>query len=110
LKPVPRIVTVIAPTGSGFGDTDVIFGPRLKMYALAKPTICLLTALVARTSTGFCPGTVVGAVYKPVEDIVPPLVTSDHVTALLDNPLTCAVKAIFLPTTTDGLVGETVTF
>jgi hypothetical protein len=108
LNPDPRIVTVTVPAVSGLGETDVIFGPRLRTFAYATATTCALTTLVARTLTGFCPGSVVGAVYTPIEDIVPPLVASDQVTSLLESPLTIATNGIFPPTTTAGLAGLTV--
>ncbi len=58
----PLIVTVIVPTESGFGDTEVMVGPDASMLTYVRPETFLLTALDATICTGFCPGRLAGAV------------------------------------------------
>jgi hypothetical protein len=60
-------------------------------------------------------GTAVGAVYKPLDEIVPqalpeqPLPLTLQVTLVLDVPLTVAVNCCVFPATTCALPGETLT-
>jgi hypothetical protein len=53
--------------------------------------------------------TVAGAVYKPLEETVPPPV-NDHVTAVLELPVTVAVNCCVPPPISVAVVGETDTF
>jgi hypothetical protein len=49
-------------------------------------------ALVARTVTVCCELTEPGAVYRPLAEMVPTFGVSDHVTAVLLEPVTVAVN------------------
>jgi hypothetical protein len=76
------------------GETDVIVGPCVSMYAYAIPVVVPSATLVATICTGFCDGGAAGAVYRPLDVIVPtvelpePRPATDQVTALLERPLT----------------------
>jgi hypothetical protein len=79
------------------------------------PLVVPSAALVAVICTGFCPGGVAGALYRPAEVIVPavelpPIAPpADQFTALLVRPLTWAVNWICPLTTMDGDEGAIVT-
>jgi hypothetical protein len=83
------IVTVYDPTGSGFGDTDVIGGPATRKYRYCDPTTDPTEALIC---TDPLPGIAFGDVYKPVCVIVPtvefpePAEPIDQVTAGCGSP------------------------
>jgi hypothetical protein len=70
----------------------------------------LLATLVAVT---VCMPACAGAVYSPIELIVPtvmfppPTPSTDHVTDALDNPSTVAVNCCVAPATTNATPGET---
>jgi fumarate reductase subunit D len=69
---------------------------------------------VAWIVTGFWAGGVAGAVYSPVAVIDPslglfvPIPVTDHVTAVLGNPVTAAENCWVNPTPTYGFAGVTV--
>jgi len=82
---------------------------------VARAGVWPLAEAIAVICTGFCPGSVVGAVYQPVDVIVPAEVLppttppADHVIVPLLRPLTLAVNCTELPATTEGKLGEIVT-
>jgi hypothetical protein len=79
------------------------------------PIVVPSAALVAVISTGFCSGGVAGAVYRPADVMIPAVALpptappADHVTTLLERPLTWAANWIFPLTTTEGDKGATMT-
>ena len=50
----------MVPTANGLGETAVIVGPLLSMYAYAIPYV--LPEAIAVICTGFCAGSLTGAV------------------------------------------------
>jgi hypothetical protein len=82
------------PAGTGFGEIDVIVGPAGSTATYTMPMV-LWSEPSALTVTPF-EGTIAGAVYNPAAVIVPFFVLppttpeTDHVTLVLDNPVTAA--------------------
>jgi len=78
--------------------------------ALADLVVSAAEVAVTVTSAGF--GTVDGAVYQPVEEIVPheapvqPVPVTLHITLVFVDPVTVAVNCCVSPATTSALVGE----
>jgi len=91
-------------TGTGFCNVTALL-----------PVAVASAELTARTVTGLEPGTVLGAAYRPDELIVPVATLPPgtpftcHVTEVVDDPATVALKDCVAPARTLALGGVTVT-
>jgi hypothetical protein len=98
-----------------FGLTDVSTGAGFSTIKALLPVFVVSAALVAVTVIVFGLGKFTGAVYNPVESIVPvvafPPATAftDHVTLAFAFPATAAANACVAPARTDAEAGVTVT-
>jgi hypothetical protein len=98
--------------------TEALAGPRLNRTAAAATIVTLAeavlvgsVALVALTVTNCGKGTLIGATYIPLAEIVPQVVLMQpaplavHVMAVLEVPLIFAEKACVFPTASVRLLG-----
>ena len=113
--PLPFTVIANAPAGTDVGAMPVSTGTGFCNVTALLPDAAASAELTALTVTVLELGTVAGAVYTPVELIVPvaalPPATpfTCHVTAVFDDPATVAPKDFVAPARTFALAGETVT-
>jgi hypothetical protein len=113
--PLPFTVIANAPAGTDVGAMPVSTGTGFCNVTALLPVAEASAELTARTVTVLEFGIVAGAVYTPVELIVPiavpPPVTpfTCHVTTVFDDPATVAPKDFVAPARTFALAGETLT-
>ena len=114
-NPLPFTVIASAPAGTDDGAMPVSTGTGFCNVTGLLPVAVASAELTARTVTVLEFGTVEGAVYTPVELIVPiavpPPVTpfTCHVTTVFDDPATVPLKDCVAPARTLALAGLTVT-
>jgi hypothetical protein len=113
VKPVPVTVTVALPTGSGFGETEVMMGGggRMVTNTLAEYLLPVVAVAPAVIVWVLCAGTAAGAVYNPpaspveivpVAALPPWMEATSHLREAMVNPLGVAVNCSVPPTGTVG--------
>jgi hypothetical protein len=114
-NPLPFTVIAMAPAGTDAGAMLVRTGTGFCSVTALLPDAVGSTELTAATATVPELGTVVGAVYTPVELIVPVATLPPaklftcQVTEVFDDPVTVALKVCDAPARTFALAGETAT-
>lgn len=115
---VPVTVAVncwVAPTSTCAAPGDMLILTSGTTVTVAVADFVGSATEVAVTVTCGGLGTAVGAVYKPLDEIVPqalpeqPLPLRVQVTLMLEVPLTVAVNCCVIPVTTCAVPGETLT-
>ena len=106
VKPVMPPVNTLATDGETATTMPETGGGGLVTVMVAAPVVFPSDAVAVTTKVPVAEGAVYVTVF-PDPETVPPV--ADQVTAVLDNPVTVAVRVVRVPTTRLAVEGDTVT-